>query len=113
MPELLARCTSDELCEWMAYEQVTGPLGPERMDLLFGILTATVSNGSRGKGQRAREPKDFIPKWDQGAGRQPADWRQMLATVKTMNRRMGGTNLQEGDGHGDAGRAPRIHRDRH
>ncbi|MEU0133404.1 hypothetical protein ABZ172_05085 [Streptomyces sp. NPDC006296] len=95
MPELLARCTSAELTEWMAYEQVTGPLGPERLDLLFGILTATVSNGSRGKGQRAKEPRDFIPKWDQGARREPADWRQMLAQVKSMNRRLGGADLRE------------------
>ena len=96
MPELLSRCTSAELTEWMAYENVTGPLGPERLDLLFGILTATVSNGSRSKGQRAKEPKDFIPAWDQGAKRQPADWRQMLATVTTMNARLGGANLREG-----------------
>ena len=94
--ELLRTHSSDELCEWMAYEQVTGPLGPERQDLLFGILTATVSNGSRGKGQRAKEPKDFIPKWDQGAKREPADWRQMLATVQSMNRRLGGADRREG-----------------
>jgi hypothetical protein len=80
----------------MAYEQVTGPFGPERQDLLFGILTATVSNGSRGKGQRPREPKDFIPKWDQGAKREPADWQQMLAQVKAMNARLGGADLREG-----------------
>jgi len=96
VPELLARCTSAQLTEWMAYEQVTGPLGPERQDLLFGILTATVSNGSRGKGQRAKEPKDFIPKWDQGGKREPADWRQMLATVQSMNRRLGGADRREG-----------------
>lgn len=96
MPELLTRCTSAELAEWMAYEQVTGPLGPERLDLLFGILTATVSNGSRGKGQRAKEPKDFIPAWDQGARRQSADWQQMLAQVKAMNARLGGADLREG-----------------
>ena len=108
----MARHTSADLADWMAYEQVTGPIGPERQDLLFSILAATVSNTARGKGRKA-EPKDFLPKWDQGAKREPADWQQMLATVKTMNRRMGGTNEQEGDGHGDPGRAPRINRDRH
>lgn len=96
----------------MAYEKVTGRIGPERLDFLFSILAATVSNTARGKGRKA-EPKDFLPKWDQGATRQPADWQQMLAAVKTMNRRMGGTNLQEGDDHGDLGRAPRSNRDRH
>lgn len=112
MPELLARCTSAELTEWMAYEHVAGPLGPERQDVLHAILAATVSNTARGKGRKA-EPKDFMPKWDQGAKRVPADWQQMLATVKTMNRRMGGSNEQEGNGDGDPGRAPRINRDRH
>lgn len=94
--ELLRTHSSAELAEWMAYEKVSGPFGTERLDLLFGILTATVSNGSRGKGQRAREPRDFIPKWDQDAKREPADWQQMLATVKTMNARLGGADLREG-----------------
>ncbi|MEU1219230.1 phage tail assembly protein T [Streptomyces microflavus] len=95
MPELLARCTSAELAEWMAYEHVAGPLGPERGDLLHGMLCATVANANRGKGKKA-EPKDFIPKWDQGAKREPMDWRQMLASVTAMNRRMGGTDRREG-----------------
>lgn len=99
---MLADMDSAELAEWMAYERISGPLGPERQDLLFGILTATVSNGARGKGQRPREPKDFIPRWDQGARRQGMDWRQMLAQVKTMNRRMGGADLREGARDGDA-----------
>lgn len=71
----------------MAYERVTGPLGPERMDALFAMLTATVSNTARGKG-KAAVPKDFIPKWDRGARQ---DWREMLAAVKTYNRQIGGT----------------------
>ncbi|WP_455711309.1 phage tail assembly protein T, partial [Streptomyces bacillaris] len=28
------------MTEWMAYERVTGPLGPERADVLHGIQTA-------------------------------------------------------------------------
>ncbi|WP_258038028.1 MULTISPECIES: hypothetical protein [unclassified Streptomyces] len=96
MPELLARCTSDELAEWMAYEHVAGPLGPERQDVLHGILAATIANTARGKGGRKAEPKDFVPVWDQGAKRQPGDWRQMLAQVKAMNARLGGADLREG-----------------
>jgi len=110
--ELLRTHSSDELSEWMAYEHVTGPIGPERMDFLHSILAATVSNTARGKGRKA-EPKDFLPKWDQGARRQPADWQQMLAEVQTMNRRMGGINLREGGDHGDPGRTPRRNRNRH
>ena len=95
MPELLARCSSDELAEWMAYEHVAGPIGPERQDILHGILAATVANAARGKGKKA-EPKDFIPTWDQGARRQGGDWQQMLAKVQAMNARFGGADLREG-----------------
>lgn len=97
---MLADMTSAELTEWMAYEQVTGPLGPERSDVLLASLTATVANTARGKGQRAKEPQDFMPKWDQGANRS-ADWQQMLTTVKSLNRRLRGHDLT-GGGSGDA-----------
>ncbi|MFF7365812.1 hypothetical protein [Streptomyces sp. NPDC008125] len=91
MPELLARCSSEELAEWMAYEHVTGPIGPERLDVLFATLTATVSNTARGKGKRAREPQDFLQKWDQGAAREPMDWRQMLAVAHEFTSRTNAT----------------------
>ncbi|MEU3600876.1 hypothetical protein ABZ714_19455 [Streptomyces sp. NPDC006798] len=81
----------------MAYERVTGPLGPERLDLLFATLTATVANTARGKGQRARDPKDFLPKWDQGAP--GMEWEEMLTAVTAMNRALGGTDLTGGGGH--------------
>jgi hypothetical protein len=80
--------TSREITEWMAYERVTGPLGPERMDSLVAMLTATVANTARGKGTRAATPKDFMPKWDRGARQ---DWREMLSAVKAYNRQIGGT----------------------
>ncbi|MFH9269187.1 hypothetical protein ACH4KN_33790 [Streptomyces sp. NPDC017546] len=91
---MLADIDSAELAEWMAYEHVTGPLGPERGDVLHGILAATVANANRGKGKKA-DPKDFIPTWDQGARKQGGDWQQMLAQVQAMNRRLGGTDLRE------------------
>lgn len=72
----------------MAYESVSGPLGPERLDSLFAMLTATVANTARGKGDKAMSPKDFMPKWDRG---QPQDWRDMLSAVKAYNRQIGGT----------------------
>ncbi|MET9516383.1 hypothetical protein [Streptomyces sp. NPDC002994] len=111
--ELLRTHTSEELTGWIAYEQVTGPLGPERMDVLVAILAATVSNTARAKGRKA-EPKDFIPKWDQGA-KQSMSWEEMLAAVKAINRRMGGTDLTaEGGGDdGDSGGAAGRDRDRH
>nr|WP_232788979.1 hypothetical protein [Streptomyces odonnellii] len=72
----------------MAYENVTGLIGGERLDGLVAMLAATVANTARSKGTKA-QPKDFLPKWDRGA---PADWQQMLATVRAMNSRFGGTD---------------------
>ncbi|MER6147952.1 hypothetical protein ABT134_07925 [Streptomyces hirsutus] len=98
----------------MAYERVTGMFGPERMDLLFGILSATVANAARGKGKKAT-PKDFMPEWDQGR-KAPMEWRQMLAAVKTYNRRIGGTDSTteggavDGDARGTAGLRRHQHR---
>lgn len=94
MPELLARTSSAELTEWMAYERVTGPLGPERTDALVATLAATVANTARAKGRKA-DPKDFMPKWDQG-DKGFTDWQQMLAAVKSYNRRIGGTDMTKG-----------------
>jgi len=101
--EMLARISSAELTEWMAYEQVSGPLGGERDDVLMAILAAVVANGNRGKGRKVK-PKDLLPKWDQT--KQAMGWQDMLAAVKTLNRSLGGADLtEEGMRHGDPGRA--------
>ncbi|MCM2390201.1 phage tail assembly protein T [Streptomyces albipurpureus] len=111
MDEVLARHTSAQLTEWMAYERVTGPLGPERLDVLFSILTATVANTARGKGQRAKEPKDFLPEWDQS--KPGPGWEEMLTAVKQMNSRMGGTDLTNGGGGDHECVGPAAGRGRH
>lgn len=100
---MLADIHSDELTEWMAYEQLTGPLGPDRGDILHGIRAAVTANAAGRKGRKA-VPRDFIPRWDQT---QTASWEDMLATVRAMNSRLGGTDFTQGGGHGDAGRAAR------
>lgn len=94
----------------MAYERVTGPLGPERLDLLMGILAATVANTARAKGRKAT-PQDFIPKWDQGP-KGPMAWQDMLAAVKSYNRRIGGTDHTKGgtaDGNARGAAGPGRH----
>lgn len=110
--ELLSRITSEELTEWMAYEQVTGPLGAERDDILMAILAATIANTNRGKRGRRARPKDFLPTWDQA--RKVMPWQDMLAAVKRINAQLGGTDLTEGGtaSDGDPGRAPRAPRHR-
>ena len=103
MRHLLADIQSDELTEWMAYEQLTGPLGPDRGDILHGIRAAVTANAAGRKGRKA-VPKDFIPKWDQT---QTASWEDMLATARAMTSRLGGTDTSRGGRSGDAGRATR------
>lgn len=86
---MLASVSSAELTEWMAYEQVTGPLGPARDDLLMSVLAATVANTARGKKGRRSKPSDFLPKWDRG---RRMDWQDMLTAVRGINKRLGGTD---------------------
>lgn len=60
---MLARTPSRELTEWMAYESVTGPLGPVRGDwqaASIAHVTAVVAAGKKGK--RLKLP-DFLLRW--------------------------------------------------
>ncbi|MGW2543418.1 phage tail assembly protein T, partial [Kitasatospora sp. NPDC001574] len=82
----LDRISSAELTDWIAYERITGPIGPERGDVLHGILTATVHNTAA---KKKREPSDFVPKW---AGKVRQSWQDMLAAVRAANAALGGTD---------------------
>jgi len=85
--EMLSRMSSAELTEWMAYEQVAGPLGPERGDQLVAMLASVVANANRAKGRKAK-PKDFLPQWDR---RREQSWQEQLAAVKQINKALHGT----------------------
>jgi hypothetical protein len=92
----------------VAYERVTGPIGPERADRHAAIVAATVANAMRGKKGRTYKPEDFIPRWDAGA---PPEQRQeqaeddQLRLVQRLNKRFGGRLVQRqgGDPGGDVG----------
>lgn len=60
--ELLARISSRELSEWMAYAQLD-PFGQERGDLQAGIVAATVANTARDTDKRRRpfRADEFMP----------------------------------------------------
>lgn len=79
--ELLDRVDSRELTEWMAYEHVTGPFGPDRSDIHAGIIASTVANASKGKRGKKFEPKDFIPQWD----KPEQTWEDQLRAVKQIH----------------------------
>ena len=59
MRELLARISSRELSEWMAYYELE-PWGEERADLRAGIIASAMANvwGAKTK------PADFMPNFD-------------------------------------------------
>jgi hypothetical protein len=68
--------SSAEFAEWLAYEQVAGPIGPERDDILHAVLVALIHNQWAKKSKR---PKDFLPEWDQGRKQSPDE---MLAHLR-------------------------------
>lgn len=82
------------------YERLRGgPLGPERFDYLFAQLQATVANASRDRRTRPYKAVNFAPPWsdttqwpwadrDSGSGEMTGE--EMLKTVKSMHRSMGG-----------------------
>jgi hypothetical protein len=60
--ELLARISSQELTEWMAYYELD-PFGSERDDLRSGIVSAVIANVHRDPKKRSKpfEAADFMP----------------------------------------------------
>jgi len=83
--ELLARISSRELAEWMAYFEID-PFGEERADLRAGIVASTVANSQRGRRGTAFKPKDFMPKF--GQTRQSAG--QQLDIIRQLHQQWGG-----------------------
>lgn len=88
---MLARMTSRELTEWMAFYQLE-PFGPERGDLQAGIVASTVANVNRDpKKTKAFKPEDFLPTFE-GSRRDESrpTWQRLLEKVKMLNAGFGG-----------------------
>lgn len=85
MADLRDGLSSRELTEWAAYERVAGPLGAERLDILFAMLAMTIANSqprSRRGGQRYKL-SDFLIPWD---GRQETDPMTMRRNFYAVTR---------------------------
>ncbi|MDX3550986.1 hypothetical protein PV729_04235 [Streptomyces europaeiscabiei] len=83
---MLARMSSRELSEWMAYEKVTGPLDSRlRGDISAGIVAATVAN--YGGAKKRAKPADFIPEWF----KRKRTVREIWDQVMKANTALGGT----------------------
>lgn len=75
---------SSEITQWQAYEQVAGPLGGDRDDVLAAMTAYYVVTALGAK--KARLDK-MMPEWD----RRPQDWRTMQTFFKALTEAHGGT----------------------
>ena len=87
MRELLERCDSREIAEWMAYDSVE-PFGEDRADLRAGIIASTIANVNRESKRKAFVPRDFMPDFDSKP--KPAQSQQEMTAV--MNQFMARQN---------------------
>ena len=96
MEELLARVSSAELTEWLAYRQIE-PLPDERRDVLLATLAAILTNANRDPASsEAMTAKDFLPWLDEEDDRDQAQSpEEMLALVEQLNAAFGGTDLRK------------------
>ena len=101
--EMLARMSSRELTEWMAYFTIE-PWGEERADLRAGIVASVIANVNRDPRKRPRpyRPEDFMPRF--GAPRRQS-WQEQLRIAEIITAAMGGEDRRRKDGH-----AARDHR---
>lgn len=70
--------SAQELTEWIAYDALE-PIGEQRADLRAGIISATVANCHRAKGDPFK-PSDFMPFLDKPK-QTPAD---VLAALRAQ-----------------------------
>lgn len=97
MAELLARMSGEELADWMAYEELHGPLGPGRSDWQTAVIAATVANTvPRRKGRARAKVTDFLIKWKGSrAERQTAE--QSEAVGRQLAKMFGGEWTEAAD----------------
>lgn len=88
--ELLARMSGEELADWMAFEELRGPLGPSRADWHAALVASTVANTvPRRKGRARAKLQDFMIKWRSNrTSRQSA--AELEAIGRDLARQLGG-----------------------
>lgn len=84
--DLDSRLGSSELTEWIAYENLSGPLGARRGDIQAATIAATIANGNRGKGRKFKL-SDFLIPYGKQERKSPME---LLAMIKGLNKSMGG-----------------------
>lgn len=89
--ELLARISSKELTEWMAFYRLE-PFGSDTQYLGPAINTAMLANIHKKKGAKSAEVGDFMPDFRRKE-RQSID--EMIGLVAAYNAAFGGTDDRE------------------
>jgi hypothetical protein len=76
--ELLERISSEELSEWIEFFRLE-PFGQEADWLGPAIVASTVANVNRGKGKKAFEVADFMPRFEPKKEQTTEEMIQMAA----------------------------------
>lgn len=94
--ELLARMSSRELTEWLAFSQIE-PIGDAREDLRAGIIASTIANSFRDteKQKKPYSPADFMIDWDNPPKREKKSPGNLLEMVERINVAYGGQDLRK------------------
>ena len=87
--QFLSELSSRQVAEWLAFEQVAGPVGQAHDDILAGVVASTVANVNRDpkKRQKAYQPSDFV-RWDVP---EPDTPQQMWSKIAALTAALGGT----------------------
>jgi hypothetical protein len=81
----MARFTEEQMIYLVAYQNLHGPIGPRRFDVLFARLGMDVAAPHMKKGKKPRL-KDHIVEWSRAA-RPRKTGRELLAAVKGLQAR--------------------------
>ncbi|MFC8276249.1 hypothetical protein ACFUJR_27710 [Streptomyces sp. NPDC057271] len=91
---MLERFSEEEMIRLIAYQNLYGPIGPTRFDLLFARLGMDVAAPHMKKGQRPRL-KDHLVQWNRAA-RPRRSGRELLSVVKGLQATFTKSGRQEG-----------------
>ena len=78
--EVLVRFTEEEMIRVMAHQNLYGPAGPRRFDVLFARLAMDVAAPHMKKGKKPRF-KDHLIEWSRGA-RPRKSGRELLSAIR-------------------------------
>lgn len=93
--EILARMSSHEISEWIAFANVE-PFGEDRADLRAGIIASTIANANRDPDKRKKPftPAEFMPDFEVKPEEKQQTWQDQKMIVEMLNAAFGGKDLR-------------------